>query len=243
MLTIISILLILFIPGAVPAFAGTPPAAPGGIILTDSEIEALAGYRFKAGIHSEGELASLTSKASIIERRIEDLPDNSDALYTLLDSHAVFALPPGPIIGCLTDNDGESDIYPRMVLSKDLTPERGPGEPHIQEVRTEFSFIGIGDSFQYRIEKLPLHLVDGAFIIVWRLTESLDGKFRELYGSWYLVPLPPAADGSPRTYLRNFVTTIFTDPIPGTAVTMKLFGTSDLRGFYDALRKAAASGR
>jgi hypothetical protein len=241
MLTIIAILITLFTPAASPVSAGTPPRIPESIILTDSEIEAMAGYRFKAGIHSAGEPASLTSKASIIERIIEELPDNSGALFTLLDSHAVFALPPGPIIECLSDNDGESDIYPRMVLSKDLTPEKGPGEPHIQEVRTEFSFIGIGDSFQYRIEKLPLHLSDGAFIIVWRLTESLDGKFRELYGSWYAAPLTPAADGSPRTYLRNFVTTIFTDPIPGTSVTMKLFGTADLRGFYDALRKAAAS--
>lgn len=213
-------------------------AFPAGAVAQE-----LPGYLFKADLHARARAELPGEKAMVLERLVEEVPGEPGALYTLLDSHAVFNLPMAPVISCLADHDGEADIYPRIVMSRDLTPDRGFGEPHIQEVRTDFTFIGIGDSFHYRIEKVPLLLEDGSFLIAWRLESSLDGKFRELYGSWYAAPLEPGPDGTPRTYIRNFVSTIFTRPVPGTAVTMKLFGTSDMRGFYDALREAAEKRR
>lgn len=197
-------------------------------------------YRFRAAIPVGTDPYKLGSKAEVIEQVIDKEHPGVQGLFTITDSQALFMLSARSIILCLLDHDGEASIYPRLVYSKDLTPERPFDKPHIQEVRTEFTFVGIGDSFSYRLERYPLFFPDGSFLIAWKLEKSLDGKMSELYGSWYVKPLEPTSDGTPRTYLRNFVNTVFPDPIPGTTLTMKLFGTSSLRGFFRSLESAAA---
>ncbi|WP_020614160.1 hypothetical protein [Sediminispirochaeta bajacaliforniensis] len=197
-------------------------------------------YRFRAAIPEGTDPYKLGSKAEVIEQVVDKEHPDVQGLFTITDSQALFMLSARSIILCLLDHDGEASMYPRLVYSKDLTPERSFDKPHIQEVRTEFTFVGIGDSFSYRLERYPLFFPDGSFLITWRLKESLDGKMSQLYGSWYVKPLEPTSDGTPRTYIRNFVNTVFPDPIPGTTLAMKLFGTSDLRGFFKALESAAA---
>lgn len=198
----------------------------------------LESYHFKAEIPPNTKLSELDSSPDNLSIRIEDDDRWEDALFSLTDSHALLPIPPNLIIPHLINHAGEADIYPRMAMSRDLDPRLSMLKAHRQEVRMEFTFIGIGARYHYVVLRQPVFFHDGSFLICWKLQNSLDDSFHELFGSWYVEPVQ-GEHGETYSYLRNYVRTVLNDPIPGTATTMKLFGKGDLRAFYKALFKAS----
>ena len=211
----------------------------GELLVADTEFE----YRDSALI--SGNPSSLSSDPEEILTVIDD-PRNGEKegerrLYTVTDFHAVFPFPLEEIIPVFTSFDEEHTVYDRIVYTKDLSPEASAMEPHFQEVKTAFRFLGIGTQQHYILYKVPERISEDEFIIKWNMTESVDGKFYKYYGSWYLKRLSPAEGSSePRTYIRNYATIGFIEPPRGLKMVYNLFLGKEIGNFfsdvYDAVK-------
>ena len=180
----------------------------------------------------------LDSTAQKIEARIENQNQNGgDKVLLLTDYHAVFPLPIEELIPVFLDHENEDEVYPRIRKSRDLSPNAEISAPHFQEVKTSFTFLGIGQKYHYVLYRIPRWYEDGSFMLHWALVRSMDGKYFELYGSWYLQEF--RRGGERHTYLRNFVQTGLNDPPAIIKAVTSLFATSSVRGFFKAVYDAA----
>ncbi len=180
----------------------------------------------------------LDSTAREIEGRVEKWVDDGHRLARMIsDFHAVFPFPIEQIIPVFTDHENEDKVYPRIDNSSDLSPSTPVDEPHFQEIEISFKFLGFGEEYHYILYRIPRWYEDGSFLIHWALVHSIDGKYFELYGSWYLQEFQ--RDGKPHTYLRNFIRTGLIDPPKMLKTFTNLFARNDVRGFFDAVYNAA----
>ena len=184
-----------------------------------------------------GSFQSLNLTAQKIEARIEEVENGQDNILLLTDYHAVFPLPLEQLVPVFLDHENEDRVYPRIKESRDLSPNAGLLDPHFQEVRTSFTFLGIGQKYHYILYRVPHWYGDDSFMLNWALVHSVDGKYYELYGSWYLEEFQ--REGKRHTYLRNFVRTGLTDPPSIVKTVTGLFATNSVRNFFEAVYDAA----
>jgi hypothetical protein len=241
-----AVFIIVALMGSVP-LAGDPSAgnSSGGrdtVTFEGQRYSAPQDYEFRASIPNGTELDELSSEAEKISHTISSPEEaNTEAdLIAVSDYHALFPCPLEQVVPVFTAHGSEDEIYPRITFDRDLTPERGPLEPHFQVLKTSFTFLGIGATYHYILYRIPEYIDDDEFLITETLTASLDGSFSELYVSWYLREV--VIDGTVHTYLRNRVKTGFIDPPAGTRAALQLFGGGDVKNFFSAVRKAAEEG-
>ncbi|MFO7849627.1 MAG: hypothetical protein R6V67_06680 [Spirochaetia bacterium] len=191
-------------------------------------------FEYRDAPPSSTDFDTLSSRAKEVHTVLEEPEDSKERrLYTLTDFHGVFPFSIERIIPVFTEYEDEHETYGHMFYTKDLSPEEGPMEPHFQEVKTGFKFLGIGAEQHYILYKVPERLSEDEFLIKWNLAESVDGKFYLFYGSWYLKQLPPdTEDSSARTYIRNYAVIGHNDPPRGMKLAYKLFLNSQIRGIF-----------
>lgn len=184
-----------------------------------------------------GSFQSLDLTAEKIEARIEGGEDGQDDILLMTDYHAVFPLPIEQVVPIFLDHENEDRVYPRIKESRDLSPNAGLLDPHFQEVKTSFTFLGIGQKYHYILYRVPHWYEDDTFMLNWALVHSVDGRYYELYGSWYLEEFQ--REGKSHTYLRNFVRTGLIDPPSIVKTVSGLFATNSVRNFFKAVYNAA----
>lgn len=184
-----------------------------------------------------GSFEGLDATVREIETSVEKWNENGHRKAALIsDYQAVFPFPIDAIIPVFLDHENEDRVYPRIIDSRDLSPEADRTQPHFQEIRISFKFLGVGENYHYILYRVPEWYEDGSFMLKWALVHSVDRKYFELYGSWYLQEF--TRDGTPHTYLRNFVQTGLVDP-PGMLQTItSLFSRSGVQNFFDAVYEA-----
>lgn len=199
-------------------------------------------FEYRDFVPSSTDVEKLTRQPEKITAKVEKSEEEVEgSLYTLSDFHGVFPFPMEKLIPVFTEYENEHEIYTRMLYTKDLSPDKGPMEPHFQEVKTGFKFFGVGTEQHYILYKKPKRLSENEFLIKWNLAESVDGEFYLYYGSWYLRQLPPkASDSTPRTYLRNYAVIGYVDPPKGIKLAYKLFLEREMRSFFKDVYDAAA---
>jgi len=224
--------LLLFLAAAPFPLPGSPGLDWNGTHLTIPQDYI---YRDSPAVDS---FEGLDSTAQEIEGRVEKWEEGRHRMAVLIsDFHAVFPFPIEQIIPVFTDHENEDKVYPRIDNSRDLSPDAPRNEPHFQEIEISFKFLGFGDEYHYILYRIPEWHEDGSFLIRWALVHSIDGKYFELYGSWYLQEFQ--RDGRPHTYLRNYVQTGLIDPPPALKTFTNLFAKNDVRRFFEAVYNAA----
>ncbi|MGC9312010.1 MAG: hypothetical protein ACP5IA_04920 [Sediminispirochaetaceae bacterium] len=226
------LLLLIFIAAAPFPLMGSPGLDWNG---THFKIPQDFVYRDSPAVDS---FEGLDSTAREIEGRVEKWNENGHKMARMIsDFHAVFPFPVEQIIPVFTDHENEDKVYPRIDKSSDLSPDLHPNEPHFQEIEISFKFLGFGEEYHYILYRIPRWYEDGSFLIHWALVHSIDEKYFELFGSWYLQEFQ--RDGKPHTYLRNFIQTGLIDPPKMLKTFTNLFARNDVRGFFDAVHEAA----
>jgi len=194
-------------------------------------------YIFRSGAAVDN-FENLDSKARMIDAAVVTWQEEGQNRAKLIsDYHAVFPIPMEKLIPVFLDHENEDRVYPRITDSRDLSPERDDMEPHYQEVEICFKFLGFGEEYRYILYRVPERLEDGSFLFYWALVNSIDGKYFELYGSWYLEEF--VREDKPHTYLRNYIQTGMIDPPAGLKTFTRLFAQKDVRNFFSAVYKAA----
>lgn len=200
-------------------------------------IHSSTSFDFRAEIAEPEEIESLSGDPEKLHTSIESRDkENERRLLTTTDFHAVFPVSFRELRTLLSEVEDEDDIYSRITHTHDLTPEKGQLKPHLQEVKTAFRFFGIGVEQHYILTKKAEQISDKEFIVKWNLAESLDGKFYQYYGSWYIKKLPShSGTNRPRTYIRNFTSLGFINPPRGTKLVYRLFLDNEIEKFFHEL--------
>lgn len=206
-------------------------------------------FEYRDSIPPKTKPAQLGSKAEKIhtaldkpeQKKKEGKKRSSDKrLRSVTDFHAVFPFSLERLIPLFTDYENEHEIYRRIQVTRDLTPNQGPMQPHFQEVKTGFKFLGIGTIQHYIIHKSPEKPAEDEFLLKWRLAYSIGGNLYHYYGSWYLKGLSGTdSSDSPRTYLRNYADLGLIDPPGGIKLVYKLFLNGVMKNFFKDIYSAA----
>ncbi len=214
-----------------------PLCANPGLQIRDQHFEAPEDFKYRNSVVKDA-VDDLGPTAEEHKREFWQWTEKGEeraAFYT--DYHAVYPLPVESFISVFTDHENEDKVFPRMSYTSDLNPNKSIYQPHFQEVKMGFKFLGVGDSYHYIVYRIPEWYSDGSFCVYWSLVHSFDNKYAELYGSWYVKEIE--RDGKPHTYVRNYVETEMRNP-PGMLKTVThLFGENMVRGFFDAAYSAA----
>ena len=87
------------------------------------------------------------------------------------------------------------------------------------------------------VYRIPTRYPDGSFSVHWALVQSVDNKYADLYGSWYVKEFEK--NGQKHTYVRNYVETEMIGPPPLLKTIRNLFAERTIKKFFEALYKAA----
>jgi hypothetical protein len=216
------------------------PAQSPQAVYEGDEITADREFDFRDWVSPANEIEELSEEAVKIETTVrpeEGSPERR--IRTTTDFHAVFPLSLETLVPLFTDFEKEHELYGRLTHTEDLSPGASPMEPHFQEVKTRFKFLGIGTVQHYILYKVPQRISDGEFLIKWTLAESLNRNLYHYTGSWYLKRLPPADDGTPRTYIRNYAVIGHLDPPRGIKLAFRLFLDGEIHSFFEEIYRAA----
>jgi hypothetical protein len=131
----------------------------------------------------------------------------------------------------ITALDDYEQFGPRVAKSNGLPlSEAGVGERSwIHEVTLSFRILFFGEVYDYilRLDEVDLD-IPGSYGVEWRLERSLDGKFADVWGGWFLREI--VVDGTTQTYVRYWNRTDFADGSAGLETALKWFGPRDVRG-------------
>lgn len=195
-------------------------------------------FEYRNTIASYNSLIKLLNNPTDIESHIKQIrKEDIKILDTLFDFHAIYDIPIYKLSNQLIDIENEQNVFPRMVYSKDLNPEKPFWVPHLQEIKTKFKWGRIEEKYHYIFYKVPIVSNDGSILIKWNLYDSIDGKFEYIFGSWYLKEV--IENGKKYTYVRNYVHYGMKNYPPHVYIGMKLGGKNDSKNFLKALTAAA----
>lgn len=195
-------------------------------------------FEYKNEVASYNSFRKLLNSPTNIESHIkQNIENNTKILDTLFDFHAIFDIPINNLISHLIDLENEHNVFPRMIFTKDLNPTTPLWSPHLQEVKSQFKMGRIEETYHYIFYKVPIINEDGSILIKWNMYESIDEKFKFIYGSWFLKEI--FYEGKSYTYVRNYVHYGMINYPPYVFVGMKLGGRKDSKNFFKALQKAA----
>lgn len=208
-----------------------------GLVWKGSHLERPDQYKLKDSIaanHIE-ELGTTAEKHNYNYRQWDAESTTRARFFT--DYHAVFPLPIENLISVLLDAENEDKVYPNMTYTRDLTPGRGRREARYQEVKITFKVLGIGEKYHYIVHRIPTWYSDGSFSVHWALVKSIDNKYAELFGSWYVKEV--SVHNVTHTYVRNYIETEMIDPPALLKTAQNLFSRKTVRTFFSSLYEAA----
>ncbi len=142
----------------------------------------------------------------------------------------------------ITALDDYDDFGPRVAKSNGmpLTQAEAGRRSWLQELTLSFRVLFFGEVYDYilRLDEVDLD-IPGSYGVEWRLESSLDGKFHDVRGGWFLREI--VVDGRSETYVRYWNRTDFADGSAGLETALKWFGPRDVRGnmmaFVDEARR------
>ena len=135
--------------------------------------------------------------------------DGDRKLQYITDYHAVFTGVPFAVLAeLLADFEHAEVVFPRVKRSIDYNPDRPLSERHRQENNTAFTFLGIGLRYHYIIDLNVEKYSADEFQLRSELHNSLDGRFDQFYGSWYLKKIEDGT-GVEKVYVRAFFDILF----------------------------------
>jgi hypothetical protein len=159
----------------------------------------------------------------------EDLPAGV-VLISLAEYDGLFDVSLNQLSQVLTDFDNYEDFVPRATRSNGLLlTQTGEGpDSWLQELTLSFRVLFFGETYDYilRLDEVDLDTA-GSYGLEYRLERSLDGKFQDVHGSWYLEEMQIA--GEQLTYVRNWIKTEFAEDSFGLDTALRWFGPRDVR--------------
>lgn len=196
-------------------------------------------------IEPNADLADLLDKPTRLEATaIPGSSGDESTMHTVFDYHAVYPVSVAEFAAVLKDHRSQVARDSRVVASTVRCRSSLPNGSYKQlELGLRFSALGFTRTYDYVVDLVSRWHHDGErFSMGWELRESLDGRLISLKGSWFLATV--AIDGTPHTYVRYFAASTETNPLPGTAIAVRLFADGDMRrrmhGVYEAASKLAA---
>ena len=187
-----------------------------------------AGYGIDENINTE----KLSDKPVEISHSAEK--DDMTGLTILnSDYYMVSKVTVSALSSLLIDLNSASEIFDRIIYSKDLTPENTIKYPHIQEVHASYKFLGIGTEYRYKVRVCFDIVSETEFAMRWELCDSMNSGLADLRGSWYLKELN--IDGEAYTYLRSFASTKLERTPPGLLFFTRNFGEFEIRKTFKNL--------
>ncbi|MDZ7793189.1 MAG: hypothetical protein U5P10_05690 [Spirochaetia bacterium] len=213
------------------------PSADSGVEWKGRHLEPPEHFKLRNSVAAEQlqELGSTPQEHSKDFIQWEHQDGQRAWFYT--DYHAAYPLPVESFIQVLKDAENEDKVFPNMTYTSDISPDPDPDEPAYQEVKISFKIFGIGADYHYLVYRIPTWYPDGSFSVHWALVDSVDNKYADLYGSWYVKEFEK--EGQKHTYVRNYVETEMIGPPPLLKTIRNLFAERTVRKFFESLYEAA----
>ena len=159
----------------------------------------------------------------------EDLPAGV-VLISVAEYDGLFDVDREQLSQVITDFDNYEEFVPRATRSNGLLlTQTGEGpEAWLQELTLSFRVLFFGETYDYilRLDEVDLDRA-GGYGLEYRLERSLDEKFQDVHGSWYLEEMQIA--GEQLTYVRYWNRTEFAEDSFGLDTALRWFGPRDVR--------------
>ncbi len=183
-------------------------------------------------------IAEYSDVGNLLEKPVEisSFAEKDDLTgLTILNSdyYMISKVPVSALSSLLIDLDCASEIFDRIIYSKDFTPENTIKYYHIQEVHASYKFFGIGTEYRYKVKVCFDIVSETEFAMRWELYDPMDSGLADLRGSWYLKELN--IDGEAYTYLRSFASTKLERTPPGLLFFTRNFGKFEIRKTFKNL--------
>jgi hypothetical protein len=127
--------------------------------------------------------------------------------------------------------DDYEEFAPRVTKSNGLPlSQKGAGvRSWIHEITLSFRILFFGEVYDYilRLDEADLDN-PGSYGVEWRLERSIDGKFQDVRGGWFLREI--IVEGEQQTYVRYWNRTDFAEGSAGLEAALRWFGPRDVRG-------------
>lgn len=160
----------------------------------------------------------------------EDIPPGA-ILVNTAEYDLLTDVPLESLREAITALDNYDEFAPRVTKSNGLPLSEGEvGERSwLQELTLSFRVLFFGEVYDYilRLDEADLD-IPGSYGVEWRLERSLDGKFKDVWGGWFLQEI--FVDGEPQTYVRYWNRTDFAEGSAGLEAALRWFGPRDVRG-------------
>jgi len=213
------------------------PSADSGVEWKGRQIEPPEHFKLRNSVAAE-ELQELGSTpvehgSDFIQWKHKE----GQRAWFYTDYHAAFPLPVESFIRVLKDAENEDHVFPNMTYTSNISPQPSTERPAYQEVKTSFKIFGIGEVYHYLVYRIPRWYPDGSFSVHWALVDSVDNKYADLYGSWYVKEFEK--NGQRHTYVRNYVETEMIEPPPLLKTIQNLFAERTVKKFFESLYEAA----
>ncbi len=173
----------------------------------------------------------------------ENLPRDT-VLKTVTEFDGLYTVDARTLFEAITALDEYSEFVPRVVQSNGMQLSDDPPS-WLQELTLSFRVLFFGEVYDYilRLDQADLDTA-GSYGVEYRLEQSLDGKFSDIRGSWYVQEL--SVDEVDYTYVRHHNEILFAEESFGLETALKWFGPRDVRNnimaFVDEARQRINEG-
>lgn len=161
--------------------------------------------RFSVAPHAQWR--RLFQNPQILKMRITSVPGKGAREVSETDVQGVFPVAAKYYFAALTDYSSYPRVSQRTVFDAGRGTPGGRLAYHKRIQKIAARFLGFGDSYLYVTNNYPTRLGSHTYGLKWNLERSLDGKFFELLGSWYVKQI--RYHGRLCSYVRYFNKTGF----------------------------------